>query len=195
MLARPRSPLHSLPRAPSPELSSCSRPPCPPARWRARSRRCTVRWRTSLGCSSGSRASGCTSESAPATGPRGRAHALLASARGRDDVSFVGWLAIPGMSVVWSRPCGWAGRGGCRHTRTNGACAGRGALSSQVSRAGVHRSYTVPVTKKGATCSGDTRDSGLIPHKSSPHSLSSPMCYDTTLRPWAWRLGIGCGAS
>ena len=96
MLARPRSPLHSLPRAPSPELSSCSRPPCPPARWRARSRRCTVRWRTSLGCSSGSRASGCTSESAPATGPRGRAHALLASARGRDDVSFVGWLAIPG---------------------------------------------------------------------------------------------------
>ena len=39
----------------------------------------------------------------------------------------------------------------------------------------------VPVTKKGATCSGDTRDShsGLIPHKTSPHSLLS---YDTTLR-------------
>ena len=37
----------------------------------------------------------------------------------------------------------------------------------------VHRFYTVPVTKKGATCSGDTRDSGLIPHKSSPHSLLS----------------------
>uniref|UniRef100_A0A6V2Y8C5 Uncharacterized protein n=2 Tax=Emiliania huxleyi TaxID=2903 RepID=A0A6V2Y8C5_EMIHU len=41
---------------------------------------------------------------------------------------------------------------------------------------------TVPVTKKGATLSGDTRDSGLIPHKTSPHSLLS---YDTTLRPWA----------
>ena len=41
---------------------------------------------------------------------------------------------------------------------------------------------TVPDTKKGATCSGDTRDSGLIPHKTSPHSL---LAYDTTLRPWA----------
>ena len=40
----------------------------------------------------------------------------------------------------------------------------------------------VPVTKKGAARSGDTRDSGLIPHKTSPHSLLS---YDTTLRPWA----------
>ena len=34
-----------------------------------------------------------------------------------------------------------------------------------------------------ATCSGDTRDSGLIPHKTSPHSLLS--YDDTTLRPWA----------
>ena len=36
--------------------------------------------------------------------------------------------------------------------------------------------------EKGSYCSGDTRDSGLIPHKTSPHSLLS---YDTTLRPWA----------
>ena len=31
--------------------------------------------------------------------------------------------------------------------------------------------------EKGSYCSGDTRDSGLIPHKTSPHSLLS---YDTT---------------
>ena len=38
--------------------------------------------------------------------------------------------------------------------------------------------------EKGSYCSGDTRDSGLIPHKTSPHSLLS---YDTTLRPSAAR--------
>ena len=75
------------------------------------------------------------------------------------------------------------------------ASAAEGTLGRGTRRAATSTDYGGPVARrrraekkncscyeKGSYCSGDTRDSGLIPHKTSPHSLLS---YDTTLRPWA----------